>query len=179
HLAYGAENTIVVVYSVKDNGDGIGEYVRLRACDVFAGTEWQAREQLDGEIAGWYAKEIISTDGWTETGSIAGLPRAPGHMFWVRNAVQVDTPADLWVPRYLELQGILGKCNVWWNGNFLGRYWDIGPQMKFYIPEPIIEMENQVTLLFLPCDGEAALEIPPAVKPFDIVRKSKWIIPIP
>jgi hypothetical protein len=83
----------------------------------------------------------------------------------------------LYVPRYLELKGIPGKCNAWWNGHFLGRYWDIGPQTKFYIPEPIIEEDNQVSLLFSPQDQPLAVKAPPAVQPFDILRKSKWIIP--
>lgn len=45
----------------------------------------------------------------------------------------VDTPADTW----LELPG-WGKGIVFLNGFTLGRFWEIGPQKRLYIPAPLL-----------------------------------------
>ena len=46
----------------------------------------------------------------------------------------VDTPADTW----LELPG-WGKGVVILNGFTLGRFWEIGPQKRLYIPAPLLK----------------------------------------
>ena len=46
----------------------------------------------------------------------------------------VDTPADTW----LELPG-WGKGVVLLNGFCLGRFWEIGPQKRLYIPAPLLK----------------------------------------
>jgi hypothetical protein len=89
--------------------------------------------------------------------------------------VKIPKTDHLWLPRYLDLSHTPGKCNIWWNGFFLGRYWDIGPQTKFYIPEPIIKEENEVTLLFNPLGKPLEKATAPLVKPYGVFRKSEWI----
>ncbi|MFI1028774.1 glycoside hydrolase family 35 protein [Streptomyces sp. NPDC020951] len=59
--------------------------------------------------------------------------------------VQVDAPADT----FLALPGS-SRGLVWVNGFLLGRYWEIGPQVTLYCPEPLLRAgENTVTVLEL------------------------------
>ena len=56
---------------------------------------------------------------------------------------QVDEKADTW----LELPG-WGKGTVLLNGFTLGRFWEIGPQKRLYIPAPLLKAgENELTII--------------------------------
>ena len=58
-------------------------------------------------------------------------------------AFDVDEKADT----FLELPG-WGKGTVLLNGFTLGRFWEIGPQKRLYIPAPLLrEGENRLTIL--------------------------------
>ncbi|MDR0883512.1 MAG: beta-galactosidase [Oscillospiraceae bacterium] len=59
---------------------------------------------------------------------------------------------------------------VWVNGFNLGRYWDIGPQETLYLPAPLLQDENIITVLELeetPKKAEISLEAKPRLG-------SKW-----
>ena len=56
---------------------------------------------------------------------------------------QVDGKADTW----LALPG-WGKGTVMLNSFCLGRFWEIGPQQRLYIPAPLLrEGENVLTIM--------------------------------
>jgi beta-galactosidase len=61
---------------------------------------------------------------------------------------QVDEKADT----YLELPG-WGKGTVLLNGFTLGRFWEIGPQKRLYIPAPLLR-EGKNTLIIVETEGK-------------------------
>ena len=61
----------------------------------------------------------------------------------------VDEKADTW----LELPG-WGKGVVTLNGFCLGRFWEIGPQKRLYIPAPLLK-EGENTLIIVETEGKA------------------------
>lgn len=55
----------------------------------------------------------------------------------------VDESAD----SYVALPGF-GKGMIWINGFLLGRYWEIGPQLTLYLPQPLLTTgRNTITVL--------------------------------
>lgn len=66
---------------------------------------------------------------------------------------QVDEPADTW----LELPG-WGKGTVLLNGFTLGRFWEIGPQKRLYIPAPLLR-KGENTLTIIETDGKVGKAI--------------------
>jgi beta-galactosidase len=64
-------------------------------------------------------------------------------------AFDVDVPADT----YLELPG-WGKGVVFLNGFTLGRFWEIGPQKRLYIPAPLLR-KGENTLLIVETEGRS------------------------
>ena len=60
----------------------------------------------------------------------------------------VDEKADTW----LALPG-WGKGTVILNGFCLGRFWEIGPQQRLYIPAPLLR-EGENTLLIVETEGK-------------------------
>ncbi|MBQ8554504.1 MAG: beta-galactosidase, partial [Clostridia bacterium] len=76
-----------------------------------------------------------------------GVPAAHALTF------HVDEPADTW----LELPG-WGKGTVMLNGFCLGRFWEIGPQKRLYIPAPLLKAgENE--LLIVETEGKSGKAI--------------------
>ena len=62
---------------------------------------------------------------------------------------QVDEKADTW----LDLPG-WGKGTVILNGFCLGRFWEIGPQKRLYIPAPLLR-KGENTLTIVETEGKA------------------------
>jgi len=60
----------------------------------------------------------------------------------------VDSPADT----FLDLPGF-GKGTVFLNGFTLGRFWEIGPQKRLYIPAPLLR-EGANELLIIETEGK-------------------------
>lgn len=66
-----------------------------------------------------------------------------------RLTFRVDTPADT----FLALPG-WGKGVVFLNGFTLGRFWEIGPQKRLYIPAPLLR-EGKNDLLIVETEGRS------------------------
>lgn len=66
---------------------------------------------------------------------------------------EVDEPGDT----YLETEGF-GKGCAFLNGFNLGRFWEIGPQKRLYIPAPLLRKGSNTIILF-ETEGKAADEI--------------------
>ena len=70
----------------------------------------------------------------------------PGfYRFWL----DVDEPADT----FLDFEG-WGKGCAFLNGFNLGRYWEIGPQKRLYIPAPLLKKGRNEIIMF-ETDGKA------------------------
>ncbi len=72
----------------------------------------------------------------------SGIPAA--HLL----TFDVDAPADTW----LDLSA-WGKGTVTLNGFCLGRFWEIGPQKRLYIPAPLLKT-GENTLLIVETEGK-------------------------
>ena len=65
----------------------------------------------------------------------------------------MDEPGDT----YLETEGF-GKGCAFLNGFNLGRFWEIGPQKRLYIPAPLLRKGTNTIILF-ETEGKAADEV--------------------
>ena len=48
---------------------------------------------------------------------------------------------------YIDLTG-WGKGVVWINGFNLGRFWEIGPQKRLYLPAPLLQQGENTIIIF-------------------------------
>lgn len=106
--------------------------------------------QVNGHIhTGWRQyplpldnlERLDFTRGYTE-----GMPA------FYRLEAEVDTPCDT----FLELPG-WGKGCVFINGFNLGRFWEIGPQKRLYVPAPLLRAGTNRVIVFETegkCGGE-------------------------
>ena len=79
-----------------------------------------------------------------------GAPQQHSQPAFYRVDFRVDEPADT----YLELPGF-GKGCVALNGRLLGRFWEIGPQKRLYIPGPWLRKGDN-TLVIFESEGKAS-----------------------
>jgi len=123
---------------------------------------------LAGVTGRWCATE--STEGWTRVqldttqqlppkGGLAIKPAAAETLQkWARTEFEIPAAKPgVWVP-WGAIIHASGNGFVYLNGHELGRYYNEGPQRRFYLPEPWLNPGRNTLTLFLNADkGEPAL----------------------
>ncbi|MGC3990394.1 MAG: beta-galactosidase [Chthoniobacteraceae bacterium] len=109
---------------------GADEKATLQFADGGAnGTERAFGEKLSRD-------EKAAGNDWTSVSVGPDAPAAPGALLtWYRMQSALPAPkAGVWVPWHLHLEA-KGNGFIYVNGHCLGRYWQVGPQHDFYLPE--------------------------------------------
>jgi len=99
-------------------------------------------------LLGWDHHPLPLRERWVQgmpaAASVAALDPRPGRFFKASFEI-AGTPADT----FLDLSRF-GKGMVWVNGHNLGRYWNIGPQQRLYLPAPWLRRgRNELIVLDL------------------------------
>ncbi len=63
---------------------------------------------------------------------------------WWKAAFEIQIPPPR--PLFLNMKG-MGKGVIWLNGHNIGRYWQIGPQLRYYLPTAYLKQENSLVLV--------------------------------
>lgn len=106
-------------------------------------------------LMNWQVYLLPLSDAWVTAlktppvgatrGATASAPDAPRPGQFFRGTFRLDQPTDT----FLDMTGYR-KGMVWVNGRNLGRYWDIGPQKRLYLPGPWLRAgENEVVVFDL------------------------------
>jgi len=126
--------------------------------------DWQIGKGQEHEKKGIYGPVTLTLPGacyqidvsrWRFHGDIPTPPvfdetattDATSPLRWHRTTFSLDHPLDSATPLLARLDG-MGKGILWLNGHNLGRYWQIGPQRDYYLPEPWLNVgKNELILL--------------------------------
>jgi hypothetical protein len=142
-------NTIAVIVDNKGGGAGglLGpvylEGARLEGLPV----NWQLAPNLPGAAKQWWRADLDPA-GWqsiqldrqrplAHKGDASTTPAAKPESLvtWYRMEFELPAPGkDIWVPWRATVDAS-GNGFVYLNGHNLGRYWEVGPQRDFYLPE--------------------------------------------
>ncbi len=122
---------------------------------------------MSGEPAGvagqWWQPQFDDSAWQSESPSHQkdSLPPGPVGLTWYR--MKFDLPAadpHVWIPWNLNLDAS-GNGFIYLNGHFLGRWWQIGPQRSYYLPQCWLNFgpgqSNVVTMCLRPTDTAAKL----------------------
>ena len=103
-------------------------------------------------LMNWQAHLLPLGDAWVQSLRADGAPGARPGLFF-RGSFDMEKPADT----FIDLTGYR-KGVVWVNGHNLGRFWDIGPQVRLYCPAPFLKAgRNDVLVLDLLKTGASPL----------------------
>jgi hypothetical protein len=160
-------NTIAVVVKAGTRSAGISGGAELDPINPPASlpVHWQISGESAGSAGKWFDPNF--DDSKWNTVKIAGDPAdanpdAAMNLTWYRLRFDLPTPdAHVWVPWKFHLQAA-GNGFIYLNGHFLGRWWDVGPQYDFYLPECWLNFgegkTNNVTLCLRPTKGATELQ---------------------
>ena len=174
-------NDILVLYEnggQGNGGKGMEELAGLKSGALAGGDptghlalNWELSSQLDGVAGKWYLPTTIPED-WTPVALdlIGTLPEKKGDMpagpatdlaTWYRLEFTLPAAAPhTWAPWGVVLQAS-GNGWIYLNDQPLGRYWEAGPQRKFYLPECWLKtgagQKNILTLCLRPTAKGATL----------------------
>ncbi|MDE7351809.1 MAG: beta-galactosidase [Acetatifactor sp.] len=107
--------------------------------------------QINGHMHTGWKQYMLPLDNLDCLDFTAGY--TPGMPAFYEFELMVEEPADTFV----ELEG-WGKGCVFLNGFNLGRFWEIGPQKRLYVPGPLLKKGNNQFIVF-ETEGKTSGEI--------------------
>jgi hypothetical protein len=157
-------NTIAVIITAGARSAGIGGGVELDpATDEPSSIPWQISGQTAGSAGKWWDNSLDDSK-WISV----NLPDRASpvsdtiKLCWYRMGFELPAPdPHVWVPWKLHLIAN-GDGFIYLNGHALGRYWDVGPQWDFFLPECWLNFgpgaKNVVTLCLRPTKGPPSIQ---------------------
>jgi hypothetical protein len=155
----------------RDNGgDGMNAKCGPHLLAVKSGAtvlpvHWLISGESTGSAGKWWEPSLDDSSWSTEKLADAhptSSTAIPVNLSWYR--MNFELPASdphLFLPWKLHM-GASGNGQIYLNGHYLGRWWEVGPQTDFYLPECWLNFgpgaKNNVTLALRPTTGEATLK---------------------
>ncbi|HEX4052683.1 MAG TPA: beta-galactosidase [Tepidisphaeraceae bacterium] len=160
-------NSVAVYVKAGRSRTGIGNGVELetgKSPDAVA-LHWQISGETVGAAGKWQDPALDDSKWETvklspaETAAASADPsgNVPVNLVWYRLRFDLPSPnPHVWVPWKLHLEAT-GNGFIYLNGHALGRWWEVGPQQDFYLPECWLNFgpgsTNVVALCLRPTKG--------------------------
>jgi hypothetical protein len=155
-LGPGLNVVAVIVHNVEGPG-GIGSVVLGPQPETRA-VRLEAFGRPTGFEEQWW-KPSLRDKEWNTVplGANTTAPQSTMLAWYRMNFKLPSKKSHVWVPWKLHLNAN-GNGFLYLNGHPLGRYWQIGPQHDFFLPECWLQSENLVTLSLRRVDKGASIE---------------------
>ncbi|MBC8106565.1 MAG: hypothetical protein H7Z14_08250, partial [Anaerolineae bacterium] len=129
------KNVITVQVLNTGGAGGLTRPARFESSVDGLPLEWELSNQLPGIARGWQQSEIVELATWKRI-ELGNTPREPGALArWYRCEFELPKlDENIWAP-WLATIAADGNGMIYLNGHPLGRYWHVGPQRKFFLPE--------------------------------------------
>lgn len=149
-------NSVAVIVTAGARNAGISGAVELDLASAAPSSlTWQISGQTAGSAGKWW-DDALDDSNWETVDLPDRAPPASGpiNLCWYRLRFELPaTDPHVWVPWKLHLKAT-GNGFIYLNGHALGRYWNVGPQWDFYLPDCWLNFgpgsKNVVTLCLRP-----------------------------
>lgn len=151
-------NVIAVVVWNEGGGGGLGQPSLVRGARIPADLAYGRPAGIEQQ---WWKADLDEKE-W-ETIRIDGeIASDEAALTWYRMAFSVQAPKKgVWVPWHLKLNA-KGNGFIYLNGHFIGRYWQAGPQYRFFLPECWInfggDAVNHLAICLRPLDKDVSIQ---------------------
>jgi hypothetical protein len=166
------KNSIAVVVTNLEGGGGITKAVHLTGGNQDGvALHWEFAAGISGQSGRWWDPEMDTSD-WKKVdldtqralpakGKDAPSAKTDALVTWYRAEFALPAAdSKTWIPWNANIDAA-GRGFIYLNGHPLGRYYDVGPQREFYLPECWLHFgageKNILTLSLRPTDHGAAL----------------------
>jgi hypothetical protein len=144
---HAGRNVFAAVVRNNDGPGGLHREARLARSDqAGSALSWEL-SPLGGVAARWFDPRLDDSK-WSrvaldtsrqlpakrDASAPAPAPQSGALMTWYRLRFELPQTPGVWVPWRIRLDAS-GNGMLYLNGEPLGRYWDVGPQREFYLPE--------------------------------------------
>ncbi|MEM1608387.1 MAG: beta galactosidase jelly roll domain-containing protein, partial [Ignisphaera sp.] len=137
----------------------------IKVYHMYVKGSWKVSYGTRGLNEKWFA-EGYNDSSWSKVRLPIVIKGKEGSIIWVRGKVRIEYGDGVASPLKLVLRGSGVKALIYFNGQFLGRYVDEGPQIEFYIPETLVQKgENVIAMMLHIISGEASINVVD-VKPY-------------
>jgi hypothetical protein len=167
---HAGKNTIAVAVKNKEGAGGLSKGASLDPVGMAVQADWEISQAASG-VTGHFDAPALDDSGWTKT-AIAKDATGPdtAGLTWYRMKFSVPvTKPDEFVPWRITLDAT-GNGYVCLNGHNLGRFWEVGPQHDYFLPECWLHFgpdeTNVVTLEMRPGEKDAAVIHSAVVQPW-------------
>jgi hypothetical protein len=166
---HSGHNAVAVLVKTTRRPGGFASAAELeqgKAPEALA-LHWQVSGDTAGSLGKW--QDPALDDSKWESVALNQPPAngpessatVPVNLVWYRLHFALPSPdAHVWVPWKLHLEAA-GNGFIYLNGHALGRWWEIGPQKDFFLPECWLNFgpgtTNVVTLCLRPTKGSPSV----------------------
>ncbi|HUB26241.1 MAG TPA: beta-galactosidase [Tepidisphaeraceae bacterium] len=169
---------IAVVVTAHEDDGGIADPAVIPAMGVRAQSlpfKLAVATDSPGTTGQWYASKVDDSQWQSQpigqtAPAAAAVADPPSLLTWHR--LKFSLPAQdphVWVPWCATLN-MSGNAFLYLNGHPLGRYWNVGPQHDFYLPECWLNFgansQNVLTVCLRPVSGPTAAIESAEVRPY-------------
>jgi hypothetical protein len=129
HLHAG-KNTIVVHVINREGAGGLSKGTQLEPIGIPVPTQWEFSQQTQGVAGKWWNPDLDDSD-WAKPAATDNAAL----LKWYRMKFELPAPKrNEWIPWRITLNAT-GNGFLYLNGHPLGRWWEVGPQHDFFLPE--------------------------------------------
>jgi hypothetical protein len=175
------KNLIAVLVTNHDGPGGLAGGAWLGSDGPALPVRWEISQQSAGTTGKW-ADESFDDSAWPTAKVDSSSATTNGDeplLTWYRLRFELPTPdAHAWVPWKLRLDAV-GNGFLYLNGHPLGRWWQVGPQRDFFLPECWMHFgpgaTNVLTIAMHPTDGVGVKHA--EVGPYENMAEVRSLLP--
>jgi hypothetical protein len=158
------KNTIAINVRNGDGAGGVAQGVSLEpvAESSLVNSTWEFADESTGTHEKWWSTALDDSSWKKDPFSGEAQPNSPQSLLtWHRLKFNLPDPTpNVWVPWKIRIEAT-GNGFLYLNDHALGRYWQIGPQREYFLPECWLKtgkgQTNVLTIALRPTEQGASV----------------------
>jgi len=139
---------------------------------VFEIKEFKIKVGFDSMAKGYYLENFDDKD-WKEIEPAEYYVFKGTNYLWLRRRFKYEPKNGCISPLCLKIKKLTQNCLIYLNGKLIGKYEDVGPQKKFYLPENLLKKENLLVLFIESSGRENIVFSELEIEPYYIAKERK------
>ncbi|MDK6029449.1 beta-galactosidase [Ignisphaera sp. 4213-co] len=149
-------------------------YPSIKIYQKVVNGSWKVKYGTQGLDEKWFS-ENFNDSSWNSSTLPITFVNKQGDIVWIRGKVHIE-PSNAVAPLKLVIRASGVRALIYFNGQFIGRYADEGPQTEFYIPETLIKKGSNTIAIMLHIISSKASVDGISIEPYYVHAKTIAIL---